>query len=191
MDLGCAGPQAGGGCGVREGLVRVAGIKGETGEAHVPQPIVGLFVEPGGFFDLLVLFEAPAEVIEGRGVLGIAGEGAAEFGGGEVTALDVIEIVAAESVVGFGAQGEESGGGGGLLREEFFLPGEVIGIGKVENGFAVARVPGFLYTEFANGGKGVPNAEKFAARAGQGQFEGLRVSAEACDDESHNGDYAD
>lgn len=76
------------------------------------------------------------------------------------------------------------------MREEFFLPGKVIGIGKVENGFAVARAPGFLYTEFANGGEGVPNAEKFAARAGQGQFEGLRANAGACDDESHNGVYA-
>jgi len=126
----------------------------------VAEPRVGLGIEPGCFFGLLVEFEAPAEVVERRGVLGVAGEGETELGGGAVAAADVVEVVATEGVVGFGTLGEERDGGGGFLGEERFLAGEVVGVSEEEDGVAVARVASFGGAELADGGEGVALAEK-------------------------------
>ncbi len=183
--------QAGGGVRGSQGLGWFVGVEREAGEAEVTEPGVGLPIEPGGFLGFLVEFVAPAEMVERRPVLRIAGERLAELGRGAVAAANVVEIVAAERVVGGGTLGEEGDGCGCLERKERLLAGEVVGVGEKKNGVAITRVAGFGGAELADSREGISLPEEFLGGVVDREFERLRGETGSCDDEAHHGADAD
>jgi len=98
-------------------------------------------------------------------VLRVASEGKAEFGGGEIAALDIVEIVATKGIVRFSTGWKEFGGRRGFLGEEFFLSCEVVSISQQEDHFAVAGILRFQLAKLANRGKGFPFAEEIEGGA--------------------------
>lgn len=182
---------AGGGLRGSQGLGWFVGVEREAGEAEVTEPGVGLPIEPGGFLGFLVEFVAPAEVVERRGVMRVAGQGLAELCRGAVAAANVVEIVAAEGVVGVRTLGEEGDGCGCLKRKERLLAGEVVGVGEQENGVAITGIAGFGGTELADSREGIPLPEELLGRVVNREFERLRGETGSCDDEAHHGTDAD